>query len=258
MTLLAFASAKASPGVTTSLVTLAATWPRQRPVLVAELDPAGGDLAARFGLNADPGLVTLAAAARHAQAAMPYDTITSNSQELAESVSALIAPAGSDQTRAALATLKGKLGPSLSGLDGIDVLADCGRADPGSPIFELASHCASVILFCRPRADEVSHLRSRISALTHLADLGVVLVGERPYSQTQVAEALGVPVLGVMADDPDAAGLLNSGQARIAALRRTALVRSAASLAEILATPLTYPASDETGTVFWHLEKAND
>src|SRR3954471_9176256 len=59
------ASGKAAPGVTTSTWSLALSWPR--PLLVADCDPAGGDmapglLAGRIGL--DRGLVSWATAAR--------------------------------------------------------------------------------------------------------------------------------------------------------------------------------------------------
>ena len=44
MSVFAFGSARHSPGVTTSLLALAAAWPADRQVLVIEADPAGGDL----------------------------------------------------------------------------------------------------------------------------------------------------------------------------------------------------------------------
>src|SRR4051812_41743049 len=58
-------SGKAAPGVTTSAWALALSWPR--PLLVADCDPAGGDMAA--GLLAgrivvDRGLLSWSAAAR--------------------------------------------------------------------------------------------------------------------------------------------------------------------------------------------------
>ena len=42
--LIALCSAKGAPGVTTSGLALALSWPR--PVVLAELDPAGGDVLA--------------------------------------------------------------------------------------------------------------------------------------------------------------------------------------------------------------------
>src|SRR6201990_669347 len=46
MALIAIASDKGAPGVTTAALALAAVWPR--PVLLAECDPAGGDLVYRL------------------------------------------------------------------------------------------------------------------------------------------------------------------------------------------------------------------
>src|SRR5260221_13270976 len=63
MPLIAQASVKGSPGVTTTCFALAAAWPAQRR-LVIEADPAGGDLGPWLGLPPAPGLTRLAAAAR--------------------------------------------------------------------------------------------------------------------------------------------------------------------------------------------------
>jgi len=69
MALIAVAADKGAPGVTTASVALAAVWPR--PVLLAECDPAGGDIVYRLpgagGTRLDPrrGLLSLAVAARH-------------------------------------------------------------------------------------------------------------------------------------------------------------------------------------------------
>jgi cellulose biosynthesis protein BcsQ len=69
MALIAVAADKGGPGVTTASVALAAVWPR--PVLLAECDPAGGDIVYRLpgagGTRLDPrrGLLSLAVAARH-------------------------------------------------------------------------------------------------------------------------------------------------------------------------------------------------
>src|SRR5438876_11522565 len=68
MALIAIASDKGAPGVTTAALALAAVWPR--PVLLAECDPAGGDLVYRFpalgGGHLDPRrrVLSLAVVAR--------------------------------------------------------------------------------------------------------------------------------------------------------------------------------------------------
>jgi hypothetical protein len=65
VTLIVMASAKGSPGVTTTALALATVWPRQ--VLLAECDPVGGDIVAGFLRAAVPpsgGLLDVALAAR--------------------------------------------------------------------------------------------------------------------------------------------------------------------------------------------------
>jgi cellulose biosynthesis protein BcsQ len=48
-----------SCGTTTSAVALAATWSPARKVVLVELDPAGGTLAASSGWATEPSLVSL-------------------------------------------------------------------------------------------------------------------------------------------------------------------------------------------------------
>ena len=68
MALITVASAKGSPGVTTTSLAMGALWPRQ--VLVAECDAAGADIPLRMSaedggvLDAERGLLSLAAAGR--------------------------------------------------------------------------------------------------------------------------------------------------------------------------------------------------
>ena len=64
MTVVALASVKGSPGVTTAATALAAAWPTGRQVLLVEADPFGGDLAPRYGSTVTGGLASLFAAAR--------------------------------------------------------------------------------------------------------------------------------------------------------------------------------------------------
>ena len=83
MALVALASAKGSPGVTTASLVFGALWPRQ--VLLAECDPAGSDVAIRMtapggaALNSDRGLVSLAAASRKG---LGDEVILAHSQQL--------------------------------------------------------------------------------------------------------------------------------------------------------------------------------
>ena len=68
MGMVAVASAKGSPGVTTAALLFAALWPR--PSVMVECDPSGGDVALRMPgidgepLDPNPGLLNLVAAGR--------------------------------------------------------------------------------------------------------------------------------------------------------------------------------------------------
>jgi len=78
--------------------------------------------------------------------------------------------------------------------------------------------------------------------------LGVILVGHRAYSRARVQEVLGVPVYGVVAEDARGAELVRSGQGASRAGRRTALMRSVATLADSLAADGTAEAAPSGAT----------
>ncbi len=241
---IAFASAKGSPGVTTAVAALAATWPADRGLLVAELDPAGGDLAVRYDLPAEPGLVTLAAAARRD---LDAATLFAHTQPLPGAVGAdhatrriLPAPVAVDQASASLAALRGRLSGVLASA-GIDVLVDCGRLDPGSPVQRLATEADLLVVVARPVVAEVHHLAARLDGLEPRG-LSLLLVGDRPYSVEEVAEAVGASPLGTLPADARAAAALTVGDPHaVRVVRRSGLLRGALAIAERLAFWLAPP-----------------
>ena len=244
MAYIAFASAKASPGVTTTVTALAATWPRDRDLVVAELDPAGGDLGVRFDLATEPGLVTLAAAGRreldgstfvgHTQP-LPFVAGTGSDGHADEAVRrVLVGPVAADQAGAALAALRGGLTGVLSSLSA-DVLVDCGRLDPNSAAHDVVTEADLLVVVARPVVAEVHHLAARLSALRPRA-LSLLVIGDRPYSVAEVAEAVGASPLGTLPVDDRAATALTVGRTNGSrALRRSRLLRDAGALAEGLA-----------------------
>ena len=91
----------------------------------------------------------------------------------------------------------------------------------------------------RPRLDEVSALRPVADRLQDagVAALGLVCVGHRPFHPLEVAEHAGLPLRGVVADDPAAAASIFSDGLEGRGLARTRLARSVADLARSLAGP---------------------
>lgn len=238
MTVVALASVKASPGVTTSLLALAATWPAQRPLLLVDADPDGGSLAARFGLPTEPGLTSLAAAARRTLRAGELDRHT---QPLPGGVPALVGPAGAEHASRALQLVGVPLATALRSDPEREVLVDCGRLRAGSPAAQLAAAADVLVLVARPRLDELQHLQPALPRLVAGgARPALLLVGDGPYQPAEVADALDVPVLEVLPHDSAAADLLSGQRRRAGRLERAALLRAARAVAEQLA------AADET------------
>jgi hypothetical protein len=245
MAYIAFASAKASPGVTTTIAALAASWPGDRDLYVAELDPGGGDIVVRFDLATEPGLVTLAAAGRRGLRATTFSDHTQPLPSVGDGDGpvrrALVAPVAADQAVAALSALRGALPPVLSSL-GADVLVDCGRLDPGSPSQDVATEADLLVVVARPVISEVHHLATRLASLAPRA-VSLLLVGERPYSVSEVAAAVGASPFGALPIDDRAATALTVGHPNaLRLLRRSRLMRDARVVAEAMADwlgPLT-------------------
>lgn len=230
--IVAFASAKSSPGVTTAVVALASMWPDGREVLLVEADPAGGDIAARLELPSDPGIVSLAA---HGRRSIESDDVREHAQVLpgARAASAVLAPTSGEQAAVALMSMRGRLPTALAGLRGVDVLVDCGRLEGTSAAIDLASAADLLVWVTRPDVVEIHHLHARIAAVGRRQASAVLLVGDTPYNAAEVGAALELPVLGAIAVDGRAATALR-GDGGGRSLDRSALFRSARAVAEVI------------------------
>ncbi len=240
MGVVTFASVR-SCGTTTLAVALAATWPAGRRVVLVELDPAGGTLAASSGWASEPSLVSLAAATRRSS---DPEAIWAHCHHLAGGAAVLAAPAGSDQTRGAIRML-GELLSRLSDVDA-DVLVDAGRLDPAAPLTGVAAAASRVVLCVRPRLPDLHALATFLDAgpgagPLQAGRLALVVVGDGPYPDTESAQALAVEVLGRLPWDPGAAELLATVPATDRRLRLSPSVRAARSLATALAAAEAAP-----------------
>ncbi|NKQ59006.1 chromosome partitioning protein [Amycolatopsis sp. K13G38] len=206
--LVAVVSVKGSPGVTTFSVALAARWPAPSRTLLVEADPSGGDIGIRFWLEATPGLVSLAAAARHSEdPTLPWQ----HTQALPGGLPVVTAPPDADRARAALSALtsepRGVLRAAANALDAT-VIVDCGRLDPGSVAAPIVRAADAMILLTRAHADDLAHLARRLPVLGRWTQHpAMMLVGEG-YSPTEITRELGVSPLGRIPDDPRGAAVL--------------------------------------------------
>jgi hypothetical protein len=224
MALIAVAADKGAPGVTTASVALAAVWPR--PVLLAECDPAGGDIVYRLpgadGTRLDPrrGLLSLAVAAR--RGLQPYQ-VWEHAQKLHGGLDVLAGVTNAEQG-AGLEALWNMVGGLLSRIPQADVIADCGRIGRDGPFYDLLAEAEAVVLITRASVAEVVRLRDRATALANGlqrrgrpgARVGVVVIADHKTFRTALAEVQQVigdgrspaNVIGGLAYEPKSASQL--------------------------------------------------
>ncbi|UYM24136.1 hypothetical protein NQP46_13500 [Streptomyces albus] len=251
MALIALAADKGSPGVTTAAVALSAVWPRR--VLLAETDPAGGDLlyrsAAAHGGSLDPntGMLSIAATARRG---LVPDQLWDHTQPLSGGLDVLVG-IGSAEQAAGFTGLWPTLGQSFAQLGDsphapADVIADCGRISGDTAAVELFPHAQLVLLVSRTTPEALARVRDRASHLTQRLHggprgaagiatplIGVVLVTDpggsaklvHQVNDMLVAGQTGARVVGTLADDPAGADQL-AGRRR-GRLDKSLLIRSA-------------------------------
>lgn len=249
MGLIAVAADKGAPGVTTTTLALAAVWPR--PVLLAECDPAGGDLAFRFpsadGQRLDPrrGMLSLAVAARHG---LQPGQVWEHTQKLYGGIDVLLGVTNADQG-ASLSAFWGQLGRVLAGIPQADVFADCGRLGADGPATDLLAEASQVLLLTRAEVGEIIRLRDRVVALATAVEkrgrrgfiADIVVIADQKNFQPELAEVAHVlsqgrapaRVLGGIASDARAAGLLRGHWG--GKLDKSLLIRSVRDIAGQLA-----------------------
>jgi hypothetical protein len=231
VTVVTFASVKGSPGVTTLACLVGATWPADRRVVVAECDPSGGDLAARFGLSSKRGWPTLATAVRRGG---PGVGIEPHLQQLPGGLDVLVGPGGSDGPDGVdAAELLADYREGAAGGDW-DVLADMGRLPVGDlPPSGWLARSDAVVVLLRGDATSVLHVRSRARQILDVCGARAVLavVGGSGYANEKIAEFTGIPVVGNVPFDPAAAAVAAGDQGSERRLSRSFLINSALHLA---------------------------
>lgn len=253
MTMYALVSPGGSPGVTTTALALALTWPR--PVVVAECDPAGGAiLAGLFAghLPAPRGLLGVALEAGRGPGAVAAD-LSGHLAPLDDSGSKMFLAGINDPRQApGLAPSWPVIAMALAG-QRADVIADCGRLDAGhgQPASVLAQATAVVVVM-RPSLRQIAAARPRIDLALSLIGgngrLGVLLIGEsgrgpdRSHAAGDIAKALGVPVIGTLPEDERTAAVLSDGVGRRSGMSGRPLMRAARTVGVTMSQAVVRPA----------------
>jgi hypothetical protein len=226
VTVVAFASVKGAPGVTTATCLVAATWPVHRKVAVVECDPSGADLAARFGLSSKCGWSSFATASRRTPST---PEIGPHLQQLPGGLDVLVGARSSDGGDPATASaLVSSAGTDPDGP--WDLLVDLGRLLPGTPSterwLELSDGVALVV-----RSDVASVLQIRDGSSDLLAGchdrVGLVVVPTGEFPGSEIERFTGLPLIGEIPFDPAGAAIATGRQGSRRRLSRSLLVTSA-------------------------------
>jgi hypothetical protein len=251
------ASGKAAPGVTTSTWALALCWPR--PLLLADCDQAGGDmapglLAGRVGV--DRGLLSWSTSARGGLPATAAATLLAeHAVQVPEHPPLSLIPGFATATQGTSFTsdtwqrLALALQESTIAI-GRDALVDAGRLVTDRGCWPVLRAADQVLLAVRPSVrsvhaaqDAAQRLRQELGDLEKVAAL---VIGDGPYSAGEVASALQLPLAGALPGDRPAAEVLSDGAlSSPKTLRRAALMRAASSLAGRLADSTAAPSTAE-------------
>jgi MinD-like ATPase involved in chromosome partitioning or flagellar assembly len=192
MGVIAFFSAKGSPGTTTTALLAAALWPA--PVLLVDADTEGGDVALRLRrqdgapVDRSRGLLSLLPLARRE---MHPATLPEHAQVLRGGLEAVAGLSAPGQAGAA-GHLWANLADAFSRTTDRDVVLDCGRVTGTSVHLPLLQAADLVVCVLRPDVSGVVHARDRLAALQpHLVGpggraprVGLVVVAERPRDGT--------------------------------------------------------------------------
>jgi hypothetical protein len=241
MAMIAMLSGKAAPGVTTSMALLATVWPA--PVVIVDADPAGGDLTTGWLADSSvKGLLypdrsvlsfaietqRLAVGGRnllepHLQpvTGVPHCLLLAGLADPAQI--RFMEPAAWHRLAAAFADL-GRHRPR-----GADVLIDCGRFGPHTPLPLL---CAAdlVLIAARPQLRHTNAARCLISQLRSIVDPGRIALAACATSTFRTLEMerrIGIPAVVELPDDRRAARVFSDGVRRPVGLGRSRLVRAA-------------------------------
>jgi hypothetical protein len=238
---LAFTSGKGSPGVTTTVLSLATVWPdvhQDRTALVIDADPAGSGITMGFlqgRLDVAGGLVPLAAR----RPPDPVSAVWAELVALDTDGRVLLLPGIPDSTlRDAVEHAWSTVATAINELGAVapevDVLIDLGRL-PGAPprLLDVTDRAAVVTQARLPVVPATRHAVRTIRDTVPSVDC-VVVGTAKGYSGAEIGAAVDAPVLAVLPHDPDSAAVLSDGNPAGWRFKRSPLMRSARALATTL------------------------
>lgn len=248
------AGGRGSPGVSTTALALAHTWPAERVVRVIEADPAGGTFAARAGVGSTPGLADLVPALRRGAAPSWIDA----SVRLGDRSVVICAPPTADEAGALVRAASDVLIAALVADPDTDSIIDVGRLTPQHPLAETFRIADRVLVVLRPGLDGLLSARPRLAGWGSDRAIAVTR-GHSEYSRQELQEFLGVlRVETLPADRRGAAASMQPVRFARSVLARAASPLSASLVVEALDRIGPDRASPELGATDRALPEAVD
>lgn len=251
MSCVVFFSAKGAPGASTTAMLVAALWPR--PALLADCDPAGGDIGLRLPapdgrpLDLSRGMLSLLPAARRS---LDPRVLLEHSQQVLGGGEVLVGMSGPEQAAAAVAPLWSTLAGAFGALTSHDAIIDVGRLDSRSPVLPLAAEAQLAVCVVQGSLSGVFASRARLRTLLPVLVRGdgsgprlgvLVQSGDRRDAEGAgsviQSEFPTVAYLGHLATDPTGARIFD-GQP-VSRPERTMLVRSGREVVATLHSELS-------------------
>ncbi len=228
MTTIAVTCPSGTRGATTTTAALALAW--SGAIVLAELDPSAGDLAAWWDLTESPGVGT-AVTDLHRP-----DWITANSQQAASGVLVMPAPLRAREAAGAVSEATRSVLPALSAYHDVTVLVDAGRS---THVPAAATAGAAVVVIVAAQVPDAP--RATAAVLERTGDLAdtfansaidavVAVIGCDPYPVGAIENYVGTTCHAI-ADDPLGAAVIAGRPATGRLATRSKLIRSIAPLA---------------------------
>jgi hypothetical protein len=218
------------------------------PVLVWEADPSGGVFAGRAGLDAHPGMASLAARTRGG--VLSAETVASHSQVLPSGAGVVVGPIAGDEASSGLEVLAESVVRFARSRPETEVhLADVGRLNLDSAAAPFVWSADGVVLVAWADREGLAHAAAWLRGASELA-ARVAIVARQPaagaeYTPQEIANALGVQVLARLPDDSTAAQAFTAGPPRSGGPRGR-WWRSIRQIAEHV-SPLAMPVAGDAG-----------
>ncbi len=225
---LGLTSSRTSPGASSLAVGLGwAFLRRSLSALVIEADAAGGVLGQRLSLSPQPSLLTLV---REASLQLTEGLINQHVTNH-NGVNYLLAPV--DPVLAAKSVEQfGRLLNESNLRPSVPTVLDLGRWSTADSWLHLARRVDRLLVVTSPRLEDVQSAKYAVARCHDLRlNVGLVVVGDEPFSPAEVAESVGTQLAAAIVHDPEAAAALRGGSFSEGAYQRSLLGRSIDGLA---------------------------